>query len=142
MIDDPSGEVVEAWTGDQVETKLARGYEGAVSGDVSEWWIWLPLCLLFLAPFVDPRRPLRLLHLDLLALLGFSASLFFFNKGEIEVSVPLVYPVLAYVFVRGCSSRGSARRGAGAAAGRAGAGWSGDRRAGRLPRRLRATGAR
>jgi hypothetical protein len=100
VIDDGSGEVVEAWTGNQVETKLARGYEGAVSGDVSEWWIWLPLCVLFLAPFVDPRRPLRLLHLDLLALLGFSASLFFFNKGDIDVSVPLVYPVLAYVFAR------------------------------------------
>jgi hypothetical protein len=100
VIDDATGEVIEAWTGNQVETKLARGYEGAVSGDVSEWWIWLPLCLLFLAPFVDPRRPLRLLHLDLLALLGFSASLFFFNKGDIDLSVPLVYPVLAYVFAR------------------------------------------
>jgi Glycosyltransferase family 87 len=29
--------------------------------------------VLFLAPFVDPRRPTRLLHLDLLILLGFSA---------------------------------------------------------------------
>jgi branched-subunit amino acid transport protein AzlD len=49
---------------------------------------------------VDPRRPLRLIHLDLLALLGFSVSLFFFNKAEIGWSVGLVYPVLAYVFVR------------------------------------------
>ncbi len=100
VIDDASGEVVEEWTGSQVETKLARGYDGAVSGDLNEWWFWLPLCVLFLAPFVDPRRPLRLVHLDLLALLGFSVSLFFFNKGDIDLSVPLVYPVLAYVFVR------------------------------------------
>jgi Glycosyltransferase family 87 len=100
VIDDRSGEVVEQWTGSQVETKLARGYEDAVSGDLSEWWFWLPLCVLFLVPFVDPRRPLRLVHLDLLALLGFSVSLFFFNKGEIGLSVPLVYPVLAYVFIR------------------------------------------
>jgi hypothetical protein len=100
VIDDRSGEVVEAWTGNQIETKLARGYEDAVAGDVNEWWFWLPLCLLFLAPFVDPRRPLRLLHLDLLALLGFSASLFFFNKGEIDISVPLVYPVLLYLLAR------------------------------------------
>ncbi len=99
-VDDQTSEVVEAWTGTQIDTKLARGYEDAVSGDVNEWWLWLPLCVLFIAPFVDPRRPLRLLHLDLLALLGFSVSLFFFNKGEIDVSVPLVYPVLAYVFVR------------------------------------------
>ena len=100
VIDDRSGEVVEEWTGSQVETKLARGYDGAVSGDLNEWWFWLPLCVAFLAPFVDPRRPLRLIHLDLVALLGFSVSLFFFNKGEIDLSVPLVYPVLAYVFIR------------------------------------------
>jgi hypothetical protein len=100
VLDDRSGEVVEEWTGEQVDTRLARGYEGAVAGKVNKWWIWLPLCVLFLAPFVDPRRPLRLIHLDLLALLGFSASLFFFNKAEIELSVGLVYPVLAYVFLR------------------------------------------
>ncbi len=100
VVDDRSGEVVEAWTGSQIETKLARGYEGAVSGDVNEAWIWIPLCLLFIAPFFDPRRPFRLLHLDLLILLGFSVSLFFFNRGEIDVSVPLVYPVLGYLFAR------------------------------------------
>lgn len=100
VVDDSSGEVVEKWTGSQVDTKLARGYQGAVSGKVNRWWIWLPLCLLFLAPFVDPRRPLRLIHLDLVALIGFSASLFFFNKAEIGLSVGLVYPMLAYVFLR------------------------------------------
>ena len=100
VIDDATGSVVENWTGAKVDTKLARGYQGAVAGKVNRWWIWLPLCVLFLAPFVDPRRPLRLIHLDLLALLGFSASLFFFNKAEIELSVALVYPVLAYVFIR------------------------------------------
>jgi glycosyl transferase family 87 len=100
VVDDASGDVVERWTGSQVDTKLARGYEGAVAGKVNKWWIWLPLCVLFLAPFVDPRRPLRLLHLDLLALLGFSVSLFFFDKAEIGWSVGLVYPVLAYLFAR------------------------------------------
>jgi hypothetical protein len=100
VIDDAGKDVVERWTGAQVETKLARGYRGAVAGKVNRWWIWLPLCVLFLAPFVDPRRPLRLVHLDLLALLAFSVSLFFFNKAEIGWSVGLVYPVLAYVFVR------------------------------------------
>jgi hypothetical protein len=100
VVNDASGRVVERWTGSQVDTKLARGYQGAVAGKVNRWWIWLPLCVLFLAPFVDPRRPLQLIHLDLLALLGFSASLFFFNKAEIGLSVGLVYPVLAYVFLR------------------------------------------
>jgi hypothetical protein len=100
VIDDAGACVVEKWTGTQIDTKLARGYPGAVSGDVNHLWIWLPLCVLFLAPFVDPRRPLRLIHLDLLALLGFSVSLAFFNHAKIEASVALVYPVLAYVFVR------------------------------------------
>jgi Glycosyltransferase family 87 len=100
VIDDAGACAVETWTGTQVDTKLARGYPGAVSGDVNHLWIWLPLCVLFLAPFVDPRRPLRLIHLDLLALLGFSVSLAFFNHAKIEASVALVYPVLAYVFLR------------------------------------------
>jgi hypothetical protein len=49
---------------------------------------------------VDPRRPLRLIHLDLLVILGFGVSHFFFNRGEIGVSAPLVYPVLLYLLVR------------------------------------------
>jgi Glycosyltransferase family 87 len=100
LIDDPSGAVLDAWRDHQVETKLARGYEDAVAGNVSEAYIWLPLCVLFVIPFFDPRRPLRLLHLDLLVLLGFGVSQFFFNKGEITTSVPLTYPVLGYLFVR------------------------------------------
>ncbi len=100
VVDDAGACVVEKWTGTQVETELARGYSGAVSGAVNHLWVWLPLCVLFLAPFVDPRRPLRLIHLDLLALLGFSVSLAFFNHAKIEASVALVYPVLAYVFLR------------------------------------------
>ena len=100
VIDDAGGCVVEKWTGTQIDTKLARGYPGAVSGDVNHLWIWLPLCILFLAPFVDPRRPLRLIHLDLLTLLAFSVSLAFFNHAKIEASVALIYPVLAYVFLR------------------------------------------
>ncbi|MFN8113603.1 MAG: glycosyltransferase 87 family protein [Solirubrobacterales bacterium] len=100
VIDDATGEVVEAWRNQQVEVKLARGYEDAVAGNVSEAWIWIPLCLLFVLPFFDPRRPFRLLHLDLLVLLAFSVSQFFFNKGDIVWSVPLVYPVLAYLFGR------------------------------------------
>ena len=100
VVDDGSGEVEDVFTEEQIDTKLARGYEDAVAGDLNEWWFWLPLCLLFVAPFFDFRRPLRLVHLDLLMLLGFSASLFFFNRGEIDWSSLLVYPVLAYFFGR------------------------------------------
>ena len=92
---------VEAWQGIQAGWLMARGHDGYFGETFDEWYVWLPLCLLFLAPFFDPRRPFRMLHVDLLVLLGgFGASHFFFNKGEIGTSVPLVYPVLAYFLVR------------------------------------------
>jgi Glycosyltransferase family 87 len=99
-IDDRSGEVLEAWRDHQVGSELARGYEGAVAQRVNAPYVWLALCVLFLLPFVDPRRPLRLLHLDLLVVVGLSLSLFFFNRGEVTASVGLTYPVLGYVLLR------------------------------------------
>ena len=99
-VSDADGRVLEVWTGPQVAWEMARGYPGAFGRKINSPWVWIPLCLAFLAPFVDPRRPLRLLHLDLLVLLAFSASHLFFNRGEISASVPLVYPVLAYLFAR------------------------------------------
>ena len=79
---------------------MARGYPGAFGRKLNAPYVWIPLCLLFLAPFVDVRRPLRLLHLDLLVLLAFGVSHVFFNRGEIGVSTPLVYPVLLYLLAR------------------------------------------
>jgi hypothetical protein len=100
QVDDRSGAILEAWSGDQVAWTMARGYPGAFGRKLNAPYVWLPLCLLFLAPFVDVRRPFRLLHLDLLVLLGFGVSHYFFNRGEIGVSVPLAYPVLLYVLAR------------------------------------------
>ena len=100
VVDGRSGEVVEAFRDEQVGSELARGYEGAVAQKVNAPYVWLPLCLLFLAPFIDPRRPFRLLHLDLLVLVGLGASLYFFNRAEIAVSVALYYPVLGYFLIR------------------------------------------
>ena len=99
-MDDPSGAVLESWTGWQVAWKMARGYSGQFGGKLNAPYVWLPLCVLFLLPFFDPRRPFRLLHLDLLVLLGFGVSHFFFNRGDISASAPLVYPVLAYLLLR------------------------------------------
>jgi hypothetical protein len=100
QVDDRAGAVLEQWTGFQVAWTMARGYDGAFGRKLNAPWVWVPLCLLFLAPFFDPRRPLRLLHLDLLVLLGFGISHLFFNRGEIGLSAPLVYPVLLYLLVR------------------------------------------
>jgi hypothetical protein len=100
LIADRTGEVLEAWTGFQVPWSMARGYPGAFGRKANALYLWLPLCALFVLPFVDPRRPFRLLHLDLLVLVGFSASLALFNHGEIGWSVPLAYPPLVYLLVR------------------------------------------
>ena len=99
-VDGITGEVVEEWYGPQADMLLARGYTPSVGGPMNLWYVWLPLALLFLAPFVDPRRPFRLVHLDLLVLLAFGVSEYFFNKGDVNVSVPLVYPLLVYLLVR------------------------------------------
>jgi hypothetical protein len=99
-IDDHSARVTQVWTGFQVAWSMARGYPGAFGRRVNALYVWLPLCLLFLAPFLPWRRRPSLLHLDLLMLLGFSISLAFFNHAQIGLSVPLVYPFLLYLLVR------------------------------------------
>ena len=99
-VDDQTGKVTQAWTGFQVAWTMARGYHGAFGRSVNDWFIWIPLCLLFVAPFIPWRRRPTLLHLDLLMLLGFSISLAFFNHAEIGISVPLVYPFLLYLLAR------------------------------------------
>jgi hypothetical protein len=100
VVDERSRSAVEVWTGPQVAWEMARGREGAFGRKVNAPYIWIPLMIAFIVPFIDWRRPFRLLHLDLLALLAFSLSHVFFNRGEIFTSVPLVYPVLAYLLVR------------------------------------------
>jgi hypothetical protein len=100
IIDDLSGRVLEQWTGFQVAWSMARGYRGAFGEHVNALYVWLPLCLLFLLPFIDWRRPLALLHLDLLVLLSFSVSLAYFNHAHIYASVPLAYPPLLYLLAR------------------------------------------
>ena len=100
IIADRTGRVLEAWSGFQVAWTMARGYKGAFGEHVNALYIWIPLCLLFIAPFFDFRRPLSLLHLDLLVLLSFSVSLAFFNHANIWASVPLVYPPLLYLLAR------------------------------------------
>ncbi|HEY6397683.1 MAG TPA: hypothetical protein VIX82_09540 [Solirubrobacteraceae bacterium] len=99
-VDDATGKVTEAWSGFQVAWTMARGYPGAFGRRVNAWYLWVPMCLAFLAPFLPWRRRPTLLHLDLLVLLGFSISLALFNHGRIGLSVPLVYPFLLYLLVR------------------------------------------
>jgi hypothetical protein len=95
-----SGEVTESWTGYQVAWKMARGYSGAFGHKLNAPYVFIPLCLVFLLGLVDWRRLWRVANLDLLVLLGFGVSHYFFNRAEVGVSVPLVYPVLLYLLAR------------------------------------------
>ena len=97
---DASGAVLEAWTGPQVAWTMARGYEGAFGRKAAALYVWIPLLVLFVAPFVDWRRPLRMRHLDLLALCSLSVSLAFFNHANLAWSVPTSYPPLVYLLGR------------------------------------------
>jgi hypothetical protein len=100
LVDPASGEVLESWTGYQVAWKMARGYSGAFGHKLNAPYVFLPLCVLFLVGLIDWRRPWRVATLDLLVLLGFGVSNYFFNRAEIGVSVPLQYPPLLYLFGR------------------------------------------
>jgi hypothetical protein len=101
-VDDTSGAITDGpWTGPQVAWKMARGSDGAFGGKkINSLPVWLGFCAIFLIGLADFRRPFNLRNLDLLALLSFSVSLWFFNRGDIFTSVPLVYPPLLYLLGR------------------------------------------
>jgi hypothetical protein len=98
---DATSEVTEAWTGPQVAWGMARGSPGAFGGTaINNPWIWGAFCLVFLVGLGDWRRPFSLRNLDLLFLLSPTASLWFFNHGDVFTAVPLFYPLLVWVVLR------------------------------------------
>ena len=99
-VDDSTTRVTEAWTGPQVAWKMARGYEGAFGRKINDPPIWIGFCVLFFLGLADLRRPLSVRNLDLLVLLSFSISLFFFNRGEVFRAMPLAYPPMLYLLAR------------------------------------------
>ncbi|HEX2505793.1 MAG TPA: hypothetical protein VHK22_06250 [Gaiellaceae bacterium] len=113
-LEDATSEVTEAWTGPQVAWKMARGYDGAFGRRINDPAIWIGFCALFLLGLANWRKPLSLRNLDLLVLLSFSLSLYFFNRGEIFTAMPLAYPPLLYLLGRlvwiGWKGRGSPGR--------------------------------
>ncbi len=101
VVDPNTGKVVESWTGYQIAWRMARGYPGAFGRMINAPYIWLPLCAIFVLGLLDWRRPFRLAHLDLLVIVaGFGLSHYFFDKGNIGLSVPLAYPPLLYLLAR------------------------------------------
>jgi len=101
-VQDSTGSVTEAWTGPQVAWGMARGSPGAFGGTaINDPWIWGAFCAVFLLGLGDWRRPFSLRNLDLLFLLSPTASLWFFNHGDVFTAVPLFYPLLFWVVLRG-----------------------------------------
>jgi hypothetical protein len=114
-VDDASGAVTEAWTGPQVAWKMGRGSPGAFGGTkINSPWLWGILCLVFFVGLADFRRLVSLRNVDLLMLLSPTASLWFFNHGNVFTAVPLFYPALVWVVARGIAigitGRGSTSR--------------------------------
>jgi len=100
-VDDATGVVTSAWVGPQVAWTMARGYPGAFGGKrINSYGVWLGFCALFLLGLVDWRRPFSLRTLDLLVLLGFTVSLWFFNHGHVFASTILAYPGLVWLLAR------------------------------------------
>jgi hypothetical protein len=109
---DTTGQVLTAWTGAQVAWGMARGSPGAFGGSaINDPWIWGAFCIVFFVGLADLRRPLSLRNLDLLFLLSPTASLWFFNHGDVFTAVPLFYPLLVWVILRatwiGARNRGT-----------------------------------
>jgi hypothetical protein len=100
-IDDATGAVLTAYTGPQVAWGMARGGPGAFGGTkINSYSVWLGLCAAFLIGLADWRRLFSLRNLDLVMMLSFSVSLWYFNRGDIFTAMPLAYPGMAWLLLR------------------------------------------
>jgi glycosyl transferase family 87 len=100
VVVDKTGKVAHSYTGYQVEWMMARGTPGLFGHKLNSVVVWIPMCLIFFAGLFDWRRPWRGVNLDIAMLLAFGVSHYVFNRGDIGLSVPLVYPVLLYLMAR------------------------------------------
>jgi hypothetical protein len=98
QIKDADQSIRQVYTGLQAKSPLARGEHGR-EADRAHLYL-IVAGLLFALPFVDRRRPLRMLHLDLAVMLALGIYHFFFARGEVALAIPLVYPVLLYLLAR------------------------------------------
>jgi hypothetical protein len=92
-----AGHVTGVWTGPLAVALYARGDFATLFGSL---WVLAPFTLLFLVPFLDLRRPWRILHLDALVLLSFLVSYLLFDHAKLVAAVWMVYPPLLYLLGR------------------------------------------
>ena len=99
-VSDRTATVNHAWTGPQVNWGMARGYKGWFGRKLNDTRLWLAFCAVFLVALVDWRRLLTMRTLDLVVLLSFSVSLWYFERGLVFWAVPLQYPPMIYLIAR------------------------------------------
>ena len=97
---DATGQVMEAFTGPQVAWGMAHGGNGFGGKKINSWQVWLFFSIVFLLGLIDWRRPWSIRTFDLLALISFLPSLWFFNHGHIFASMSLIYPGFAWLIAR------------------------------------------
>lgn len=99
-IDDRTGRVIYARSGPALTWPMIRQDKGKFGRMVVKPWVWIPLTVIFLGIFFDPRRPFRALHFDLAVMASLAISHVYFQRGEPFTMVPLIYPVLGYLTLR------------------------------------------
>jgi hypothetical protein len=85
----PAGRVAAVWTGPLARAIYARGHFAPL---FSSPWVLVPFSLLFLVPFLDPRR--RRVRVDALLVLSLLVSYVLFVHARLEAAVWLIYPPL------------------------------------------------
>lgn len=96
-VENSAGRVTAVWTGPLSVAVYARGDFAPLFGT---WWVLVLFSVLFLLPFLDPRRPWRMLHLDALVLESFLISYLLFDHARLVPAVWLAYPPLLYLLAR------------------------------------------
>ena len=98
-VDGRSGQIVASFGGYKASLRVARGSSSLFIGRNGAL-VMLAFTVLFAAAFVDPRRPFRAAHLDLLALLAVMLSVIPYGYGSIGWSTPLAFAGLLILAVR------------------------------------------
>jgi hypothetical protein len=97
VVETASARVTTVWTGPLAVAVYARGDFAPLFGSA---WVLVPFSLLFLLPFLDPRRLWRMLHLDALVLVSFLVSYLLFDHAQLVPAVWMAYPPLLYLLAR------------------------------------------
>ena len=100
QVADATGQPSSVWTGPQVSWMMTRGLPDAYGRKVVSPWVLIPMCLLFIGGLINWRKPLSMRTLDVLMMLSLTVSLVFFDRGDVFVSTPLIYPPLIYLTIR------------------------------------------